>query len=344
MPPSFLPRLINGPFDDPGLFLPFCFEKRALVFDLGDVSALANRDILKITHGFVSHTHMDHFVGFDRLLRLFLGRSRPLHLFGPRGFLGHVEGKLAAYNWNLVENYAEGFVLKATEVVGERMLTKQYPCRHRFAGEGRAQEAPFSGLLLDEPTLAVTAVVLEHQIPCLAFALEERFHVNIKKTAVEALGLSVGSWLAEFKAALYAGKSGDMRIDIDTPDGRGKKSFRVQDLADKITLITPGSKIVYVTDVVGSPGNMAKIIDFADGAEHLYIEAAFLHRDRATARTKYHLTARQAGEIAAQARVKQFSLFHFSPRYTDQAGELESEARQAFAEFSQGAPGPDVSG
>lgn len=344
MPPSFHPRLINGPFDDPGLFLPFSFEKRAFVFDLGDVHSLSNRDILKITHGFVSHTHMDHFVGFDRLLRLFLGRGQPLHLFGPTGFLGHVEGKLAAYNWNLVENYAEGFVLKVTEVDGERMLTNQYPCRKRFVAESRAEETPFAGLLLDEPTVAVAAVILEHQIPCLAFSLKERFHVNIKKTAVEALGVLVGPWLAEFKAALYAGEKGDTSIDIHSPDGRGKKSFRVQELADKIALITPGRKIVYVTDTVGSPENMAKIIHFANEADHLYIEAAFLHRDRDTALEKYHLTARQSGEIAAKAGVKNFSLFHFSPRYTDQAGDLESEAREAFAEFSQGTGRTGASG
>ena len=85
MRPSFHPRLINHPFDDPGLFIPFLFQKRALIFDLGDINDLPAKEILKIGHAFVTHTHMDHFIGFDHLLRLLLGREKTLSLFGPPG-------------------------------------------------------------------------------------------------------------------------------------------------------------------------------------------------------------------------------------------------------------------
>ncbi len=82
MPPLVNPRLINAATGDPGLFLPFFHQKRALLFDLGDVGALSPKDLLKISHVFVSHTHMDHFIGFDQLLRILLGREKELHLFG----------------------------------------------------------------------------------------------------------------------------------------------------------------------------------------------------------------------------------------------------------------------
>lgn len=124
MRPSFHPRLINGPYDDPGLFVPFLYGKRAILFDLGDIHTLPARDILKITHAFVSHTHMDHFTGFDRLLRLFLGRGKDLHLYGPRGFLRNIEGKLAGYTWNLVDQYTAPFSLHVAEVREETVLTR----------------------------------------------------------------------------------------------------------------------------------------------------------------------------------------------------------------------------
>ena len=39
----FDPTLINNPFDDPGLYVDLVFERRALLFDLGDLSRLAIR-------------------------------------------------------------------------------------------------------------------------------------------------------------------------------------------------------------------------------------------------------------------------------------------------------------
>lgn len=70
MRPIFRPELLNDPFDDCGLYVDFKCEKRALLFDLGDLTALSPKKILRILDVFVSHTRMDHFFGFDRLLRI----------------------------------------------------------------------------------------------------------------------------------------------------------------------------------------------------------------------------------------------------------------------------------
>jgi ribonuclease Z len=333
MKPSFHPRLINGPFSDPGLFIPFLFERRALIFDLGELQPLSARDLLKISHAFVTHTHMDHFIGLDHLLRVLLGREKELHIFGPPDFFSRVEGKLSSYTWNLVAEYENDFNLKVTEVHQDRTLTRVYSCRDMFSYQETVTDESSSGILLKEPAFYVEGILLDHRVPCLGLSLVENFSVNIIKEGIKKLDLIVGPWINRFKKALY---------EKDAPDGefvvtwneRGagirEKRFILGDLAAKIAQISPGQKITYITDVIGSARNMDKIIRLAKGADQLFIEAAFLECDLETAREKYHLTAREAGEIAREAGIKDLTLFHFSPRYTHMAEEIRKEAMEAF--------------
>ncbi|MFH1479917.1 MAG: MBL fold metallo-hydrolase [Pseudomonadota bacterium] len=333
MRPSFHPRLINDPFLDPGLFIPFLFQKRALLFDLGNLSKLPIGELLKVTHVFVTHTHMDHFIGFDTLLRLFIGREKELHLFGPSDFLKHVKGKLAGYSWNLVNEYKNNFTLMVTEVHHDQTLTKDYACRDQFRGGKKEVTEPFTGILLKEPAFDVEAVLLDHRIPCMGLSIKESFYVNIMKEGLITLGLPVGAWLNRFKQALYEER--DLETDFlvtwkQKEKGVRGKSFRLGELAQKIATISPGQKITYITDILGSPENREKVLELADKADHLFIEAAFLDRDRDMAEKKYHLTAKEAGELAKKAGVKRFTPFHFSPRYSGRHEEIRREAMEAF--------------
>ncbi|MCP4694805.1 MAG: ribonuclease Z [Desulfobacterales bacterium] len=332
MRPSFHPRLINGPFDDPGLFIPFAFENRAILFDLGEIHALSARDVLKVTHVFVSHTHMDHFAGFDRLLRLFLGREKILHLYGPDGFLKNVQGKLNGYSWNLVERFTNQFIIRASEIHPDEILTLEFPCRKRFQPAGEPARRPFDGVPRLEPSFSVSAVILEHDAPCLGFSFRERFHVNVIKEALASLHLPPGPWLNRLKSALY--EEMDPATEFTAPAGKernaGEKRFTLGELAERITRITPGQKITYIADAAPTRSNMDKITALAMGSDHLFIESAFLEKDREIAMDKRHLTAWRAGAIAGRARVKRFSIFHFSPRYTGEEALLWREARTAY--------------
>lgn len=331
MRPSFYPRLVNGPFDDPGLFIQFLLEKRAVLFDLGDIYALSARDVLKTSHVFVTHTHMDHFVGFDRLLRLLLGREQQLFLYGPEGFGKNVEGRLSGYTWNLIDNYNNRLGLHVTDVHPEHLVTKHYFCEDRFLPARQTSRCAFDGILHQEPALAVSAQLLDHGIGCLGFTIKERFHINIMKDRVADLGLEVGPWLNKFKQALFA--KSDPESEFEVIFGRNntnKKKFVLAELANKIALITPGQKVSYIADVGFSQSNCDKIVELVRDSDQLFIEAAFLEKDKDIAERKYHLTASQAGHIAGKAQVKQFTLFHFSPRYKGLEHLFQEEARMAF--------------
>ena len=334
MRPLLHPRLINNPYDDPGLYIQFLFEARAFIFDLGDIHLLSPRDILKISHAFVTHTHMDHFIGFDYLLRLALGRNKILHLYGPAGFHEHVVGKLAGYRWNLVNNYTDALVLDVNEVRTDYMLNQTYRCQDGFRATAAPCQIPFNGNLWEEPGFHVSAAILDHQIPCLGLRLEEQLHINIKKDTLIEMGIHPGPWLQAFKQALYEER--DLNSEFMVPQeacASGPKTFNLGWLSEKIALRHPGQKISYITDVASTPSNDAAMIELARNSDHLYIEAAFLQADKEIAARKHHLTAWQAGKIAAQAQVKRFTPFHFSPRYTDQGEQLYREANAAFERY-----------
>jgi len=327
---AFHPRLINGPFEDPGLYIPFQFRNRALLFDLGDLSTLSNRELLKVSHVFVSHTHMDHFIGFDRLLRVALGRDTTLHIFGPEGFTDNVAGKLSGYTWNLVADNTHPLEIMVTEVTPAHMETSRFLCRTRFQQDPDRIGEPFSGRLLMEPAFSVRAAILDHRVPCLGFSLDEQFHINIDTGQLDRMGLPTGAWLSEFKDAVYEGQPESYEIKVDGRNMSEPKTFRLGDLTDTIARITPGQTITYVTDVGYSERNVHRIVDLANGADHLYIEAAFIEADAAIARRKHHLTAGQAGRIARRAGVRRLTIFHFSPRYQGMEAQLEAEAQAAF--------------
>ncbi|MBW1716012.1 MAG: ribonuclease Z [Deltaproteobacteria bacterium] len=333
MRPSFHPRLVNDPFSDPGLFIPFLFERRALLFDLGDLSNLSARDLLKVSHVFVTHTHMDHFIGFDILLRLLLGRDKEIYLFGPSPFFQKVEAKLSAYTWNLIENYENILSINVTEITKAKCFMQRYESRNRFRHAEAAQEFTFDGNLLSEPSFSVDAALFDHKVECLGLSLRENFSINIIKEGLRELELPVGPWLAEFKRAIYEGCDPDQEFQVfwqDKDKKTGERYFALGELKEKIARISPGQKITYITDIIGSPENIAKAVNLSMDSNHLFIEAPFLDNESDMARKKYHLTAKEAGLIAARARVKELTLFHFSPRYFNREKELFQEAMAAF--------------
>jgi len=333
MRPIFQPRLVNGPFGDPALFVDVLFERRALLFDLGDIAVLPPRKLLRTSHVFVSHTHMDHFVGFDRLLRTCLGRERPLSLYGPDGFIDRVEHKLAAFTWNLVDRYAVDLGFSVHEVTQEGVLRRAtFSSRERFVRRDLAAEPLGNGPLFAEPAFDVRCAVLDHDTPCLAFAVQEAMHVNVWRNRLADLGVEAGPWLREAKRAVLAGAPDDTRILARRAGTNGTEVHEISlgALRSAALQVVPGQKIAYVTDAAYHADNVARIAALAAGADLLFIECTFLEADAADAARKCHLTAGQAGRIARAAGASVLVPFHFSPRYSGREAELRSEAQAAF--------------
>ncbi len=334
MRPTFHPHLVNGSTGDPVLFVDCLFEHRALLFDLGDIRSLPPRKLMRISDVFVSHAHMDHFIGFDWLLRILLGRDKELRLFGPPGFLAQVEHKLRAYTWNLVQNYQSDFTLRVTELDGKEAGHRaSFRCRSAFRREDETGVICPDNVLLREPAMQVRCALLDHGgIPCMAYVLQEQAHVNVWKNKLRELGLPVGIWLRDMKQAVLRNEPGQWQIRVAWRD-EGVERERLVSLAElKPALrIVSGQKIAFVTDVAWHDSNLARIVEFARGADLLYIEAVFMQRDAEHGQRKHHLTARQAGAIGQAAKAGCVIPMHLSPRYQrEERTLLRAEVAAAF--------------
>jgi len=330
MPPHFDPVLVNDVFQDAGLYVDLIFKRRAILFDLGEHANLSSRQLLRVSDVFVTHRHMDHFAGFDSLLRLLIGREKVLSIYGPAGMIDAIQHKLEAYTWNLVDGYDGNLVIRAVDVAQDgAMSAALFAGRSRFARVECDFPQHGEGLLLKETDFQVRAATLDHGMPVLAFALEERTEINVLRNKVEEMGLAVGPWLGAFKDALVAGASDSFPVAVTWKNGQGPGSVPLGVLRREIVRIGPGRKIAYVVDCAFTSPNEEKIVGLARSADILFIEAAFLDADAQVAAARRHLTARQAGLLARAARAKRLVTLHYSPRYRGQGELLAAEARNA---------------
>ena len=183
---------------------------------------------------------------------------------------------------------------------GKPPLKQQTPLSRRIL-----ETAPFNTVLLRESFFRVSTTILDHQIPCLAFSLEEDYHINIDKDKLNRMDLPVGPWLRDLKTAIRENIT-DRSFTIN---GKTFTFTELRNIAD----ITRGQKITYVVDVLGSEENMKKIIQLAQGSDVLYIETYFSDKDKDRAKDRYHLTSKEAGRIAREAEAGKLEILHFSP-------------------------------
>jgi ribonuclease Z len=136
----------------------------------------------------------------------------------------------------------------------------------------------------------------------------------------------------EARVPLLAGRLAELGV----PDGPGRRELaegRPVALADG-RLITPemvrgppvaGAKLV----VIGDIEDVASLTPQVEGADVLVVEATYLDRDAALARSHGHLTAATASRLAREAGAGELLLTHISGRYPPE--EILAEAAALFA-------------
>ena len=166
-----------------------------------------------------------------------------------------------------------------------------------------------TGLVFEEDDFAVSTFPVYHRTPdCFGFIFEEFSRRPFLSEKADVLKIPSGPWRGE----LVKGQS------VTLPDGR------VIDPEMVLGEEQPGTKMVHVGDA-GRTDNLLEVVRDADA---LVIEATYLETEKELAEQFGHLTAKQAGELAAEAGVGTLILTHISRRY--RAEQILEEARGVF--------------
>jgi ribonuclease BN (tRNA processing enzyme) len=122
--------------------------------DCGMASDLTVKDCRDTAAIFVSHTHIDHFIGFDQVMRHQLGIGRRVIVCGPAGIAQNVQHKMLAFNWNLMKDDELAVSYEVRESVDEAYI-EAYDCLEdqEMAEKNKHSMAGISGKLLREASV-----------------------------------------------------------------------------------------------------------------------------------------------------------------------------------------------
>jgi len=313
------PHLGGGKLGDPSLYIDIVDRKRGILFDCG-LNNFSHASLRKVTDLFISHTHIDHFIGFDALLRLNLAETKTLHVYGPPGIQQNVSGKLHGYIWNICQTLQLTIIVH--EILPERIVSTTLESWRGFEAI-HTEERQIPEILLDAGEFAVRFMQLNHKTPSFGYAFIEADSFNVQKDALQTLGVEVGPWVATLKKQAYQPEAQDTLLHV------GEKTYSIGFLAHQLLVRKRGVKITYLTDFILNEEDLDNIVRFAWESDILFCEAAFSEKDRDKAHRTYHLTAKEAGRLARLAHVNQLVLFHFSKRYQDYSP-LIKEAKTEF--------------
>lgn len=260
------------------LFLIDCGEGTQMQFRRFRVRAQ------RIQHIFISHLHGDHYLGLPGLIFT-------LHLFGRREAL-HI--------------YANPELEKILNHILEvSATTLLFPLHFHPLPED------FSGIVLENEKMSVTAFPLKHRVPTHGFLFKTKPALRkIRRQSTEKLGLS-----SEQYRSIREGN------DLLTAGG---ELIPNRSLTDDPS---PVKTYAYCSDTGFTDSFLKHIM----GVDLLYHEATFMKDKEANAREKEHSTTIDAATIALKAGARKLLIGHYSARY-DELQPVLDEARTVFPE------------
>lgn len=308
--------LKNLPTEDICIHLSVDNHALQYLCECGNASLLSKKDCLSLGAVFISHTHIDHFVNFDTVLRHQLGSGMRVVVCGPKGIAKQLQAKLRAYNWNLIAE--DELQYEVREILSPQRIKVYtlHPAKWNLQPTG-VLNGP---VLYQNEAIEVRFTLLDHGTPSVAYSFREPDSLNFQQADAP---FKPGPWIKEAKAAFLA----------QTPDApilvQGEKHL-ANELFPYFRLKT-GYHLGVVMDHAAIASNHHKILTTFQDADEVYIETYYLNQDRELALQNRHSYATASAEIMRKAGVKKAIPVHFSRRYEEaEIAIIQEEFKAAF--------------
>ena len=308
----------NNIDEDICILLKISNHKWSYICECGQASGLTIADCVNTNAIFISHTHIDHFVNFDTIVRHQLGIQRKVTICGPTGIAKNVVSKLHGYTWNLIKPDSIKYEIREIGNGNTIEVFETIPPEWNLTKISEFK----SHTIFSNMDFFVKFIILDHKLPSVAYLFHEHDKINIKDFPFRP-----GKWIKELKHA-YENKNDLGKIMVN--DGE----FKAKDLY-KFLYVKKGYSTGIIMDYKASMENSQKIIKLFRDVDEVFAECYYRDIDHEFALRNHHSTARESGKTARQAGIKKITPVHFSRRYGDEIEDLKEEC---IAEFENRAP------
>lgn len=270
------------------------------ICECGDASNWTVKEVQNANAVFISHTHIDHFVNFDMVIRHQIGIQRRVVICGPKGIAAQVQAKLKSYTWNLIEKGAIVYEIREMRSETEIKVFELEPPTWELIEKTTLK----NNILFQEKNFVVTGILLDHKTPTLAYKFKE---VDTVKIDLQASGFRGGKWVKILKEA-FEQDNPEQPITIE------EKTYLAKDLFHLLHL-QKGDSVGVIMDHAANSENHAKIIQHFPNCQKVFIESFYKNEDQAFAETNYHSYAAMSGKVMRAAGVLNAVPVHFSRKY-----------------------------
>ena len=187
---SLVPTFFAGLVDDPLLLLRTRPNGRHLMFDCGQIHHLAKRTFTNLDAIFISHAHMDHWMGIDSVVRQLIAAGKTVDIYGGPGLADKLEHKLSGYDWNLDEDYWSSF--RVDEIFPERISCDLFSGAESFVRRTLDTEFRDSVTVYRNRLLEVQSESCDHRVESLIYRINERPTYKVDNEKLQEMGLRKG--------------------------------------------------------------------------------------------------------------------------------------------------------